>query len=422
MGVESDRRCPRTSRQLNSRLLLALFTIVIWITGAPALAQDRERVLEWMAPAGAVDGYTVYLGQTSRNYNEMLDLSFVPAGGDGVTRTTLILDSNLDYYVAITARNAAGESDYSNEILIPASVCDPAGCDDADPCTADDCDASGCINTVVPDGTSCGAGGEVCQAGVCQVAPVASCETGGNCLQERKQQSCINVLSKTLQKVARTQAKVIAKCVSGKAGRDESADSCLALPSVAMGRILARTAPALERVCSDPPPDFGVTTAVDVNNAAVMSELGLLGDIFGSNLDGPLVTTAQDRYTAKCQKSVLKSAGRCQKTWLNEFRKCIVRGLKTGEIASVDALEACFGRDPKGRIARACDPNNGLLATRVLTRTCIDQGVDLSDAFPGCNSDDPGQVAANIDEMVECRVCQALNATHALSLFCSTCP
>ncbi len=100
----------------------------------------------------------------------------------------------------------------------------------------------------------------------------------------------------------------------------------------------------------------------------------------------------------------------------------MVRGLRTGEIASVDALEACFGRDPNGRIAKACDPNSGLLATRVLTRICIDKGVDLSDAFPGPNSDDPGQVAANIDEMVECRVCQALNATHALWLDCSTCP
>ena len=110
-------RRPRASRRLNSRPLLALLTIVIVIviTGTPALAQDRERVLEWIAPSSIVDSYAVYLGQTSRNYNEMLDLGPVPAEGDGVTRTTLILDSNVDYHVAVTASNEASRLRIRNE-------------------------------------------------------------------------------------------------------------------------------------------------------------------------------------------------------------------------------------------------------------------------------------------------------------------
>ncbi|HAN32155.1 MAG TPA: hypothetical protein DCQ06_11200, partial [Myxococcales bacterium] len=50
-------------------------------------------------------------------------------------------------------------------IMTPAKV----DCDDSNPCTTDSCSAkTGCGHKAVKDGTSCGAGAQTCNAGVCQ--------------------------------------------------------------------------------------------------------------------------------------------------------------------------------------------------------------------------------------------------------------
>jgi hypothetical protein len=123
--------------------------------------------------------YLVPQGQAS----QVLDLGAVPPDGDGIARESLQLEATQSFSVSMTAYNQAGESARSNQITVPASACDPAACDDGNPCTADDCLGLECSNMPAPEGAICGAG-SVCSAGVCRVPECTSdadCSDGDAC-------------------------------------------------------------------------------------------------------------------------------------------------------------------------------------------------------------------------------------------------
>jgi hypothetical protein len=170
----------RTAPRLH-RLVAAALAALLSLAPGGLAAGTRDYVLQWVPPAGAVDGYRVYLGAAPSLYRQVLDLGLVPVDVDGIGRATLTLDAGLDTYVALTAYNAAGESPRSNEIVVAASACDPSLCDDAQQCTADDCGPGGCTHTALPDGTFCSAAGSsygMCFAGACQPA---QCTEGSHC-------------------------------------------------------------------------------------------------------------------------------------------------------------------------------------------------------------------------------------------------
>lgn len=103
--------------------LLTLLTLLLSCLGpGPALASEREFLLEWIAPDDPVDGFRLYVGEAPGEYLETLDLGFVAADDDGLTRETLLLDDSADLYLALTAYNAAGESPLSNEIVVEAPL------------------------------------------------------------------------------------------------------------------------------------------------------------------------------------------------------------------------------------------------------------------------------------------------------------
>jgi hypothetical protein len=122
---------------------LALVTSVLLIASlAPgfqgdARALDRDAVLEFLPPSGSlVDGYRIYVMDDASGVVDALDIGFVPPDADGVARSVLVLDAASSYRLNMTAYNAAGESEPSNQIVIPAEACEPSLCDDANPCTA----------------------------------------------------------------------------------------------------------------------------------------------------------------------------------------------------------------------------------------------------------------------------------------------
>ena len=86
---------------------------------APAPAPAGTAALTWTAPTGAVTGYRVYFGTTSRSYSQAF------GSGNYVTTTSSTLSglpSGYTYYFSVTAIDATGvESAYSNEAskLIP---------------------------------------------------------------------------------------------------------------------------------------------------------------------------------------------------------------------------------------------------------------------------------------------------------------
>jgi len=84
-------------------------SLVLLLFLAPcALAEPLT--LAWDAVPGAT-GYTIHYGTASRNYTATVDV-------DNTTPDPLSgLDPAQVYYLAVTANNDAGESDFSNEVL-----------------------------------------------------------------------------------------------------------------------------------------------------------------------------------------------------------------------------------------------------------------------------------------------------------------
>jgi len=143
-------------------------------------------------------------------------------------------------------------------------------------------------------------------------------------------------------------------------------------------------------------------------------ELDLMHEVFGSDLDTAIILQSDDKDAGKCQLDVAKATKKCQETKLKEFNRCKKDGLKDGSITDASGLEACMGLDPKSKIAKACVEK---LAGKVAK---CDPSVDLSDAFPGCGTDDPGDLGDCLDVLVECAVCQALNQVDNLARDCDT--
>lgn len=161
---------------------------------SPAAAQEHERLIRFLPSDGPeVESYTVYVTDLASAREQPLDLGFVPAGADGVAQASVWLDAARSYRLEMTARNYAGESNRSNAIYVDAAapVCDPAFCDDGNPCTVDACDAAGCFNEPLADGSTCDDGyydtvDDQCVQGVCEGVLLAcrgdaDCDDGDVC-------------------------------------------------------------------------------------------------------------------------------------------------------------------------------------------------------------------------------------------------
>jgi hypothetical protein len=236
--------------------------------------------------------------------------------------------------------------------------------------------------------------------------------------QTKGQQKCVSALNRDLAVVSAAYAKAILKCGKQYAKSGSSAEACLMEPNRAIERAEQRTIRHEVKICTDVPPDFGSTDAATVNDAAERETTDLIRDIFGADLDASLITWANDKDAAKCQEAVMKSAGQCQKAKLKAFNRCKKRGLRKDTVRDSADLEGCLGDDPRGAIARVCDPVTGRLARRVLPRRCVAKGVDLLGAFPGCATNDAGDLATCVDEIVACRVCRALDQADNLAIDC----
>jgi hypothetical protein len=236
--------------------------------------------------------------------------------------------------------------------------------------------------------------------------------------QTRDQQRCVNALNLSLAKVSAARAKVFSQCVKNYAKSGASAEACLMEPHSSVDRAEQKTIRQEITRCADSTPDFGATDAGNVNDAATQLQLDVILDLFGFDLDTALVTSTADKDAATCLRDVIKSVNKCQRTKIKEFNRCKKTGLRKANVRDRADLENCVGADPRGVIARGCDPVSGKLVTRVLPRSCTSRGVDLSSAFPGCGTDDPGDLAMCVEEVVECRVCAALNQADDLARDC----
>ncbi len=236
--------------------------------------------------------------------------------------------------------------------------------------------------------------------------------------QTREQQNCINALNADLAKLAAAHGRAFSRCLRGYARSGASAQACLAAPDPAVERAETKTVRDETNRCAGDAPDFGSTDAATVNDTAGQLVADVVRAIFGDDLDAALATSAADRDAAKCQAAVARSVDKCRQSKLKEFNRCKKTGLRKAVIVDGTDLEDCWGDDPRGRVAKACDPVAGKLATRVLPRSCVDRGVDVSSAFPGCGAGDAAELARCLDAIVECEVCVSVNRADDLAIDC----
>ena len=97
------------------RLILILFISAILVPGAHSV----EITLAWdYNDQVPITGYYVYHGLESGNYSAKIDAGSEP-------QYTLVgLDDLQSYYIAVTAYNEFGESDFSEEIIYASLACD----------------------------------------------------------------------------------------------------------------------------------------------------------------------------------------------------------------------------------------------------------------------------------------------------------
>jgi hypothetical protein len=217
-------------------------------------------------------------------------------------------------------------------------------------------------------------------------------------------------MNKSLAKVARAQGTDFLKCVAA-GSRDNldpmTIDECTVADRAGRVRRAKNNSQTLERLmCQAEPPSFGPSDAATVIDNGVASEIALIHDTLGPDLDATVVRAGNDSRASRCQRGIIRAVEKCQRMKFNVFNKCIRKGLKAGTIVDPTTLRSvCLGDDPRGQIARLCDPLSGSIR-RAVTR-CF--STDPSPLFPVCNTSDSAELAACLGAFIECRGCRALS-------------
>jgi glucose/arabinose dehydrogenase len=238
----------------------------------------------------------------------------------------------------------------------------------------------------------------------------------------KAQQSCVRQLNDRFVQAANAKASQVRSCFDkgarGKLPAPATVDLCVDDdPKGAFAKRRAKAEAIDTDVCSALSPDFGYAGADAGIDAALAADLALARDVFGDTLDSGVIPKATDKLAAACQKAVLQSLASCQKTRRNEFMRCKKLGLKDPAFSGT-ALAACLDADPNARVAKACDPTTGRIATRAIANSCSKKMVVLPTAFPGCNPADAAALASCLDTAGCIRTCELFDAADALDANC----
>jgi hypothetical protein len=237
----------------------------------------------------------------------------------------------------------------------------------------------------------------------------------------KAQARCLVKLNGDFADLADFESSKIRSCIDQGARGKVEVGSCIeADPKGALAKRQAKIAADDAKLCAAAPPDFGYAGAGPGSAAAIESEQDLFDDVFGDPNDAiPPKSAARD--TVVCQESVAKALASCQHARRAEFLRCKASGLADQSITSADGLANCLGQDAKGAIARTCDPTTGAIAVRAIPKSCTQRGVDLTVAFPGCDTGDPAALAQCLDTSSQCEICSLFNDADSLGTTCSAC-
>jgi len=172
-------------------------------------------------------------------------------------------------------------------------------------------------------------------------------------------------------------------------------------------------------------PAFAYTNWETVNEAAVDGALALTHAIFGGPpvLDGNLVTRADNREIAKCQREMLKRGDKLENTVLKELNKTKKKAIKDETVDSAAALEAELWAvfSSNDRVERTQDR-----LVRWVDRKCAVLQVPPDTVFAGeCGEVEPDtglsalrQIEVCVIGAARCEACLKINAFDDLNLDC----
>lgn len=302
-------------------------------------------------------------------------------------------------------------------------VCSAPSCTSGPDGGPEECDDGSANSDTEPDAcrttcalAACGDGvvdgDEACDDG--NTSDGDACPSDCRLCQSRDQQSCINAVNKRGVSVAKAQGKENVACVKDATRGKLSlpAEECL----LADGK--GKVEKATNKTVSDEQskcgpgsePDFGFTSAAEVNAVAVAEEVEWIHDLFGEDLAATLSTASAE---GRCQTTVVKKAEKIAATTLKEFLRCKKGGLKDASICSPADLEDCLAivaEDARGKIAKTVDKLRSAVA-----KDCL--GVSLEATFPG-DCAQAQDFSGCVNELVQCRACNTVNGMDGIDASC----
>jgi hypothetical protein len=249
--------------------------------------------------------------------------------------------------------------------------------------------------------------------------------------QTTAQQKCINKINKDGDKVHEAQGGDNRACVKsfGKGSLMTSGEACLVADTKGKNaKTTGKTLAAEMSFCTGGgTPDFGYTSAANVNTVARQAELDLMHDLFGN----PVVLFAcnPDVNQCLCQRNMINRIEKLMAVMPRIFAKCKKAALKlnddpfpTGAASAAD-LQTCW-EDAGTPQSVAADSGMQIGQVVILLDNTLTSDCDATSvtnvSFPGpeCNGLTGATAEACIVARVRCRTCLMINAEDGLSSDC----
>ncbi len=251
---------------------------------------------------------------------------------------------------------------------------------------------------------------------------------------------CIKKMQKQFEKLSKSVERRVYNCVRliAKGLLPGTLESCVITEDPKTTAATTSSTKAFDNACSGFDavgylrfPAFGTGQPAELRAAAEQRDLDMTHAILGPDLDVGLILESADRDASQCQQLVIRKAQNCEAAMTKEFRRCSTLGFKGtagpggADLPFDDETDQalCLGYDAKGKIAKKCDSSPDKLdpIRKAITTRCVDDGVDIAAAFPGCGTSDGEVLHGCVLAAARCATCTAVNSvSEDLAIDCDT--
>jgi hypothetical protein len=249
--------------------------------------------------------------------------------------------------------------------------------------------------------------------------------------QTTAQQKCIDKINQNGDKVHEAQGGNNRACVKsfGKGSLMTTAEACMTADTKGkVAKTQGKTTATEMKFCGGSGlPDFGFTSAANVNSVADQAELDLMHDLFGTPIDNGLFKCDPNTNQCLCQRNAINRIEKLMSVMPRIFALCkkayLTSVFMPAPAASAADLQRCWedagmsqsvAADSGTQIAQVVTLLNG-----TLTSDCDATSVTAASfTGPKCNGLSGTAAQDCINALVRCRTCVMINAEDGLSSNC----